>query len=164
MKRPCYRAVPGAHTAFTLIELVVVILILGILAAVAAPRLVATSSETSQQAFIRHLLVFYNAVERYYLDHQAFPPDSPTGVMPPELDPYLRATEFTKQTPIGGQWDYATTAYGLIAGVGVHFPGGAGFPGFTVMNEIDTLLDDGLIDKGSFQRKDSGARFYFILR
>ena len=54
---------------FTLIELVVVIMIIGILAAVAAPKLIKTSGAASDSAAKESLSVVRDAIERYAADN-----------------------------------------------------------------------------------------------
>jgi general secretion pathway protein G len=54
---------------FTLIELVVVVMILGILAAVAAPKLLNTSSTAADNGLKQTLGVVRDAVERYAAEH-----------------------------------------------------------------------------------------------
>ena len=54
---------------FTLIELVVVIMIIGILAAVAAPKLISTSGVASDNAAKESLSVVRDAIERYAADN-----------------------------------------------------------------------------------------------
>jgi prepilin-type N-terminal cleavage/methylation domain-containing protein len=66
------------HKGFTLIELVVVVMILGILAAVAAPKLLNTSGTASDNACRESLGVIRDAVERYTAEHG--------GSLPPATD------------------------------------------------------------------------------
>src|SRR3954463_1698888 len=54
---------------FTLIELVVVVMILGILAAVAAPKLLGTSSSAADNGLKETLGVIRDAIERYAAEH-----------------------------------------------------------------------------------------------
>src|ERR1700750_1120739 len=54
---------------FTLIELVVVVMILGILAAVAAPKLLGTSSTASDNGLKETLGVVRDAIERFTAEH-----------------------------------------------------------------------------------------------
>lgn len=54
---------------FTLVELVVVVMILGILAAVAAPKLLGTSSAAADNGLKQTLAVVRDAIERYAAEH-----------------------------------------------------------------------------------------------
>lgn len=65
------RASEMAHrrTAFTLIELVVVILILGILAGVGAPKLFSTSGVATENGLRQTLSVIRDAIELYSADN-----------------------------------------------------------------------------------------------
>ena len=56
---------------FTLVELVVVVMILGILAAVAAPRLLQTSDTAMENGVKQTVAVIRDAIERYAADNGA---------------------------------------------------------------------------------------------
>ena len=66
------------HNGFTLVELVVVVMILGILAAVAAPKLLGTSSAAADNGIKQSLAVVRDAVERYAAEN--------AGALPGELN------------------------------------------------------------------------------
>src|SRR4051812_42903930 len=71
---------------FTLIELVVVVMILGILAAVAAPKLLNTSSTAADNGLKQTLGVVRDAIERYAAEHNGSLPANPAT----DLATYLR--------------------------------------------------------------------------
>jgi general secretion pathway protein G len=79
------------HNGFTLIELVVVVMILGILAAVAAPKLLGTSSTASDNGIKETLGVVRDAIERYTAEHAgSLPPSTDGEAFKTALAPYLR--------------------------------------------------------------------------
>jgi general secretion pathway protein G len=91
-----------SRRAFSLVELVVVIAILGILAAVAAPRLLNASASATDNGLRQTLAVVRDAIERYTADHEgAFPGagSNDEAVFKAELAPYLRG-EFP-ECPVG---------------------------------------------------------------
>ena len=76
---------------FTLIELVVVILILGILAGVAAPKLVDTSAAAADNSLRHSLSVIRDAIQFYAQEHGALPgaSDGAPRTFKSDLAPYL---------------------------------------------------------------------------
>jgi general secretion pathway protein G len=87
--------------AFSLVELVVVIMILGILAAVAAPKLFSTSGEATDNGLKQTLTVIRDAIDLYAADHEGdLPPCTMTGAdFRTALKDYIRG-EFPK-CPVG---------------------------------------------------------------
>lgn len=75
------------RSAFSLVELVVVVLILGIIAAVAAPRMFDTASDARQNSTKTSLAVLRDAVELYKAQNGSYPP---AATLPAALDTYLR--------------------------------------------------------------------------
>jgi len=89
---------------FTLIELVVVVMILGILAAVAVPKLLTTTATATDNGLRQSLAVIRNAVEVYAANNGGKLPGgtSPTDEsFKTDLKPYLRG-EFPK-CPVGAK-------------------------------------------------------------
>src|SRR4029078_9687428 len=79
------------HKGFTLIELVVVVMILGILAAVAAPKLLNTSGTASDNAAKESLGVIRDAIERYTAYHGgSLPPAGTQVAFKAALSTYMR--------------------------------------------------------------------------
>lgn len=86
---------------FTLVELVVVVMILGILAAVAAPKLLGTSTAATENGLKQTLTVVRDAIERYAAENGGkLPGEANTEAdLKSDLLPYLRGV-FPK-CPVG---------------------------------------------------------------
>lgn len=80
------------HNGFTLVELVVVVMILGILAAVAAPKLLGTSSAAADNGIKQTLAIVRDAIERYAAEHGGVLPGQAgtEAGLKTDLQPYLR--------------------------------------------------------------------------
>ena len=89
------------RTGFTLIELVVVIMILGILAGVAAPKLLKTSALATDNGLKQTLTIVRDAIELYAAGHGGVLPGADTDPLTfkTDLDPYMRG-RFPK-CPVG---------------------------------------------------------------
>ena len=86
---------------FTLIELVVVILILGILAGIATPKLLNTSCSATDNGLKQTLSIVRDAIELYATGHGGVLPGADTNPLTfkTDLDPYMRG-KFPK-CPVG---------------------------------------------------------------
>lgn len=88
------------RSAFTLVELVVVIMILGILAGVAAPKLLNTSKTATDNGIRQTLAIVRDAIEIYTADNGALPPcANATTSLQTALKPYIRGSFPTN--PVG---------------------------------------------------------------
>ena len=104
------------RNAFTLVELVVVILILGILAGVAAPKLLNTSKTATDNGLRQTLSIVRDAIELYAADQGTLPPcANATTSLQDALKPYIRGT--FPSSPIGTQNNQvtATTTTPVVA-------------------------------------------------
>lgn len=67
-------------SAFTLIEILAVVVILGILAAVVVPRVLASSATAKINACYQNKAVINTAIEKWYFDNGTWPLDALTDV------------------------------------------------------------------------------------
>lgn len=82
---------------FTLVELVVVVLILGILAAVAAPKIITNSSEAEESSISQTLASIRDALELYNAQKASGGyPQGTSDDIHTKLDDYLRGASFPK--------------------------------------------------------------------
>jgi general secretion pathway protein G len=96
------------RNAFTLVELVVVIMILGILAGVAAPKLLSTSKSATDNGLRQTLSIVRDAIELYAADNGSLPPcANATTSLQDALKPYIRGA--FPICPIGSQDDDVTS-------------------------------------------------------
>lgn len=80
---------------FTLVELVIVVLILGILAAVAVPKVINNSQEAHDTAIAQTLASIREAIDLYRATYIQLPLGTTTTCdLPNALDEFLRGTEF----------------------------------------------------------------------
>jgi general secretion pathway protein G len=61
------------RTGFSLMELLAVVTILGIIAAIIVPRVITSSDATKTKVMARHKATINAAVERWYIDKGAWP-------------------------------------------------------------------------------------------
>jgi general secretion pathway protein G len=79
--------VKSKSKGFTLVELIVVVLILGILAAVAAPKFFDTATDARQSGTKQSLNVLRDAIELYRSQNGSYPP---AATFVAALQPYLK--------------------------------------------------------------------------
>lgn len=79
------------QTAFTLIELMIVVAIIAILAAIAIPNFMASRDKAKRSSTIQSLDSLKKAMEMYLTSEDAFPPPSTNGTnkIVSDLTPYL---------------------------------------------------------------------------
>jgi prepilin-type N-terminal cleavage/methylation domain-containing protein len=152
---------PSRPSGFTIIEVMVVMIVLGILAAVTFPAFAGVTDESRRAAFVSELRVYTDAAERYNAKTGSWPEDSSSGTMPDGLEDYWDAADWTRPTPLGGVWDTEFNDSGVTAALGVHFNTGDQ-PSDEDMAIVDALIDDGDLEDGDFQQL-TGDRFYRIL-
>lgn len=162
MLRKANRTARKKSVAFTLVELLIVVVILGILAAVITTSFANASVEAGQKAFVTNLKTLASACELYKVQNGVWPDDASSGVLPPELASYIKPHQWESPTPIGGVWDVEFNESGITSAIGVHFDGTGQTQDDAFMTIVDDIFDNGDLNSGVFQKLAAG-RYYYIL-
>jgi type IV pilus assembly protein PilA len=141
------------NQGFTLVEIMIVVMIIGVLAAIALPAFSRARLTSQNVRFINDLRVATGAFQQYALDTGKYPPDNTPSVMPPGMSEYLECMRWTEDTPIGGRWDWDYQQFGCKAGVSVYY--GADMQDAR-LTEIDRRIDDGNLNTGTFRKRSQG--------
>lgn len=147
---------------FTLVEILIVVVILGILAAIVVPQF-AGATEESQPGPLSSAASASSATPPT-ISRCARAPTSRTGrpASAPPSSPVCAREEFEAGTPIGGVWDTEFNDSGVTSAVGVHFDGTGETRDDAFMTIIDAMFDDGDLNTGRFQ-KLAADRYYLII-
>jgi prepilin-type N-terminal cleavage/methylation domain-containing protein len=140
------------RTGFTLVELMIVVAVIGLLAAIAIPSYVRARERSLNVRFAADLQVAKAAFIEYSVDNGKYPADTMPGVVPAGMADYLRRIAWTQPTTIGGQWDWDNSQFGFKAGVSVYSPTAS----IGQMLRIDQIIDDGNLATGEFQSRANG--------
>ena len=147
---------------FTLVELLIVISILGILAAVVIPKFADATGEARDRAFAANLRDLINSSQLYFQRWHALPPQNGGEAVPAAIFAGAgRADTFPTRTPLGGYWHVGHFTDIDRWGVGVWWPTDEPAVASSAQT-IDDEIDDGDGAKGSFQTRD-GARYYWLI-
>lgn len=141
---------------FTLVEIMIVVTIIGLLAAIAVPVWTKVRRHSKGTAFINDLRVGLYAAQTCLMETGEWPPDSGPGVPPPELVPYVSTSTWDRETPVGGNWDWDKdqVAFGCKAGLSVYIDTATADQ--ILLQEIDSRIDDGNLATGRFHIRAHG--------
>jgi len=111
----------GNRRGFSLIELVIVVMILGVLGAIAAPKLLGTSQRATDNGLRQTVSVIRTAIDSFAAEHGEDLPgaDGQETTFKSDLTAYLRGTEFPT-CPIGAAKNNQVR---MAAGTGSIVPG-----------------------------------------
>jgi prepilin-type N-terminal cleavage/methylation domain-containing protein len=142
-----------SKTGFTLVEIMIVVMIIGVLVAIALPAFSRARMNSQNVRFINDLRIATGAIESYVMEQGRYPADRNPGVIPVGLSAYLKNLHWEQTTPIGGQWDWDYNVFGAKAGISVYFGNTAQD---TRMQDIDRRIDDGNLATGFFRKRSQG--------
>ncbi len=147
---------------FTLIEILIVLVIVGILASIVIAQFRDASDDAVRSAFLINGKTFVESAMRFQLDTGQFLEDSGSGFLPAGFEQYIQPEKWIGGTPIGGVWDAEPNSFGITSALGVHFNGTGATREDAYMAQLDAAVDDGDLATGSF-RQIAGDRYYFII-
>ncbi len=144
---------------FTLVEIMVVVVIIGLLAALALPAFQRSQRASQNARAINDFRIFVQSFEVYNTQNGSWPADSGAGAIPSGMSGDFKEDSWTANpNTLGGRWNWDQGRAWATAAVSV--------TGFTVTDaqllEIDIKLDDGNLTTGFF-RKISSTRVSYII-
>lgn len=144
---------------FTLVEIMVVVVIIGLLAALAIPAFQRNQRASQNARAVNDFRVFVQAFEIYNSQSGSWPPNAGAGAIPAGMSGDFRVDAWTApKNSLGGRWNWDYNRAEFMAGISVS--------NFTVsdaqLTEIDTKLDDGNLSTGHF-RKIAANRVSYII-
>ncbi len=86
---------------FTLLEVLIVVTILSAIATIAIPNLLRAIDRSRQSTTLADMRTVGDALERYAVDHLAYPTSRELAALRPELEP-----EYVKQLPVRDGWGH----------------------------------------------------------
>jgi prepilin-type N-terminal cleavage/methylation domain-containing protein len=142
----------GRPTGFSLVELVIVLLIIGILAAVASSRVLNVRNDAQINAVVTEA----NRLNRLALIAQQLngrlPNNTTERIVPTELQPPLYANSFQATNSVGAHWDWNGPGTSLpVQGMSCLFPSTSAEPR-GMYTQLDTKYDDGNANTGKIRR------------
>ena len=149
-------------TGFTFTELFVVLLTIGLIAAIVVPRFASASTPNPVVAAGDDIIEIARAVEYYNASKGTWPSETDTGVLPPELAMTFRSENpFAQPCPIGSRYDYDYITINKSNAILISLLPDASAPAPTITDAqaLDAYLDDGVLSTGRFQASGSGYAY-----
>ena len=144
--------------AFTLVEIMVVVVIIGLLAAIAIPAFQRVQQGSQNSRFISDLRTFAQGFETYATKNGGWPPNAGTGVVPAGMSGEIKdAAWTTSKNSVGGRWNWDFNNNGITAAISCTNVVASD----AQMTAIDAKIDDGDLSTGIFQKNN--GRFMYIL-
>ncbi len=152
--------------AFTLVEVMVVVVIIGLLAAMSLPTYRHITMRSKTTALVNDLRAYSTALVTYNLQNGHWPADTAPQTIPPELADALPKA-FAQKTPIGGvyKWNYDVSADGITAKAAIIIE----TSGSEVMTDdvdllemVDKEMDDGNLSTGNVMLGSTNSLVYII--
>ena len=132
-----------ARRGFTLVEIMVVVVIIGLLAALAIPAFQRVRQKARLSRMANDLRTYSQAFEQYAAQNGTFPPTGTLATEPAGMEGQLRG--WSAPTPLGGH--YTWDNWGSVKKICI-------FDALDHINELvelDAMIDDGNAATGNFK-------------
>ncbi len=147
MRRSLRRPAAG----FSLVEIMIVVVIVGLLAAIAVPALQRVRLRAIGSRYLNDVRQIRDGAERFAMETGQFPPNGIAGLHA-DLRGYIPDSLFAStSTPLGGVWDWDYQQSGITAAISVYQPTASD----ELLLQIDRTIDDGNLATGNFLRANS---------
>jgi type IV pilus assembly protein PilA len=162
MRTLCNRFRFPSPRGFTLVEIMVVVVIVGLLAALAIPAFRRAQRASQNTRVVNDFRVFAQAFEIYNTQNGGWPDSAAPGVLPSlpvSIADTLRGASWGGRTALGGQWQWDNA----LAAAG---DAGICITGYTCteeqLTELDAKMDDGNLSTGRL-KKAAATRVIYVL-
>jgi general secretion pathway protein G len=141
---------------FTLVELLIVVIIIGIIAAVVVPGFAGASGESSASATATDLRAFQRATQAWALDLRG---DLPlmNSEFKDGIQAYLMPGATDKKPAIGGDFGFHVSGSTDHAAIGIW---GTPYPNLRI--SVDEFVDDGNLDTGSLRQGPNNGLLFLV--
>jgi type II secretory pathway pseudopilin PulG len=143
-----------------MVEVMIASTLVALLAMIAVPAALRSAREAQNVRTASDLRAIAAAFDSFAAEHKRYPAEAPAGVIPEGVEKYLGAVDFTRETPLGGRWDYDFQQGYATAAICLDL---TEEPDPIQMVDIDSRLDNGVLSTGLL-RELSPLRYAFILR
>lgn len=147
------------RSAFTLVEIMIVVVIIGLLAAMGVPALHKARLNAYASRIANNFRVFSGAFETHAMETGTWAPDGQGNSLPATVKPYFEGSAWYEPPIPGGYYDWEFDRVGITASISLRYE--KDLP--EVFVRVDRLLDDGNLATGDFL-KISGRYFYVLER
>lgn len=144
---------------FTLVEIMIVVVIIGLLAAIALPGFERVRTASRNSTLANDMRQFRAAFETYNLENGGWPADTMEGILPIEMVGYINRENFERRTVAGGNYDWeGPGAFSFVAGISIRDSNLID----SDATKLDEILDDGNLATGPFRTEADGALTYIL--